>query len=214
MNTMRAHQLQRRRCVQIVTFMLMSAVVFLGFAQSFFLGFYTSNDGYQSLMEAVMSMLRLTTGDVDYEALNRTNTVLAPLLYTLSLFVLGFVWTSLLLAIVINAYYDEVNDVRPAPPRACRPNAGPPRQRGHRGASEVSWPHHLGRPPSIPAACCICCASCISRVSCMSPPLTAVVPCPHRVAALAVVIVCRPPAPCRQPGRPQCDHHQPSFMHA
>jgi F0F1-type ATP synthase membrane subunit a len=102
--------------VQIVVFILMSTVVFLGFAQSFFLGFYVTNEGFQTLQEALVSMVRFTSGDVDYDALKKTNTVLAPLLYTLALFVLGFVWTSLLLAIVINAYYDEINDVR----RSCR----------------------------------------------------------------------------------------------
>lgn len=89
----------------------MSTVVFVGFAQSFFLGFYVSNEGFQTLQEALVSMVRFTSGDVDYDALKRTNTVLAPTLYCLALFVLGFVWTSLLLAIVINAYYDEVTDV-------------------------------------------------------------------------------------------------------
>ena len=98
--------------MQIVVFIAMSAVVFVGFAQSFFLGFYVSNEGFQTLQEALVSMVRFTSGDVDYDALKRTNTVLAPTLYCLALFVLGFVWTSLLLAIVINAYYDEVNDVR------------------------------------------------------------------------------------------------------
>jgi Polycystin cation channel len=102
--------------VQICVFIAMSTVVFLGFAQSFFLGFYVSNEGFQTLAEALVSMVRFSSGDVDFEALKRTNTVLAPTLYCLALFVLGFVWTSLLLAIVINAYYDEVNDVRPCLP--------------------------------------------------------------------------------------------------
>jgi hypothetical protein len=99
--------------VQICVFIAMSTVVFLGFAQSFFLGFYVNNEGFQTLLEALVSMVRFSSGDVDFEALKRTNTVLAPTLYCLALFVLGFVWTSLLLAIVINAYYDEVNEVSP-----------------------------------------------------------------------------------------------------
>jgi hypothetical protein len=99
--------------MQIVSYILMSKVVFFGFAQSFFLGFYTSADGFQTLQEALMSMVRFTSGDVNFDDLQRSNTTLAPLLYTMALFVLSFVWTSLLLAIVISAYYLEVNDVRP-----------------------------------------------------------------------------------------------------
>jgi hypothetical protein len=56
--------------------------------------------------------VRFTSGDVNYMDLQRTNTILAPVLYMMALFVLAFVWTSLLLAIVLNAYYAEVNDVR------------------------------------------------------------------------------------------------------
>jgi hypothetical protein len=97
--------------VQIITYILMSTVVFFGFAHSFFLAFYTSTDGFQSLRESLMSMVRFTSGDVNYEKLQTSNTALAPLLYTMALFVLSFVWTSLLLAIVISAYYVEVNDV-------------------------------------------------------------------------------------------------------
>jgi F0F1-type ATP synthase membrane subunit a len=100
-------------CLQIITYILMSTVVFFGFAQSFFLGFYTSAEGFQTPQEALMSMVRFTSGDVNFDSLQRTNTTLAPLLYTMALFVLSFVWTSLLLAIVITAYYSEVADVRP-----------------------------------------------------------------------------------------------------
>jgi hypothetical protein len=100
----------------------MSTVVFLGFAQSFYLGFSSSNEGFQSVQESLMSMVRFTSGDVNYDELQRANNVLAPVLYTMALFVLAFVWTSLLLAIVLNAYYIEVSDVRlllpsPAPSR-------------------------------------------------------------------------------------------------
>lgn len=93
-------------------YIFMSTVVFLGFAQSFHLGFSSSNEGFQSMQESLMSMVRFTSGDVNYDALQRANTVLAPVLYTMALFVLAFVWTSLLLAIVLNAYYIEVSDVR------------------------------------------------------------------------------------------------------
>lgn len=156
--------------VQIVTFLLMSAVVFLGFAQSFFLGFYVSNEGFQSMLESLMSMLRFTTGDVDYEALNRTNTVLAPLLYTLSLFVLGFVWTSLLLAIVINAYYDEVNDVRLPPPLRRAPPHVPPLLPP---ASRAPYPPPsppIPLPSSSPPGSCSIHRSCCSLLAARLPP--------------------------------------------
>lgn len=45
-------------CMQIATYIAMSLVVFVGFAQSFFLGFYTSNEGFQSFQESLMSMVR------------------------------------------------------------------------------------------------------------------------------------------------------------
>ena len=70
-----------------------------------------------------MSMVRFTSGDVDFAALQEANSAVTPILYTLALVVLAFVWTSLLLAIVINAYYAEVADVRSRLCRCCSARA-------------------------------------------------------------------------------------------
>lgn len=59
---------------QIAVFFLISCVIFLAFAQCFFMAYYASVPGYQTFPQALMSVLRFTVLDFDYAALSRVRT--------------------------------------------------------------------------------------------------------------------------------------------
>ena len=56
---------------QIAVFFLISCVIFLAFAQCFFMAYYASVEGYQTYLQSIMSVLRFTVLDFDYEALSK-----------------------------------------------------------------------------------------------------------------------------------------------
>ena len=56
---------------QIAVFFLISCVIFLAFAQCFLMAYYATVPGYQSYGEALMSVLRFTVLDFDYDALSQ-----------------------------------------------------------------------------------------------------------------------------------------------
>jgi hypothetical protein len=54
----------------VFVFFIISFVIFLAFAQCFFMAYYASVDGYQSYQASIMSVLRFTVLDFDYQALS------------------------------------------------------------------------------------------------------------------------------------------------
>jgi hypothetical protein len=64
---------------QIAVFFLISCVIFLAFAQCFFLAYYASVPGYQSFWQSIMSVLRFTVLDFDYQALSNVSLHLSAL---------------------------------------------------------------------------------------------------------------------------------------
>jgi dolichyl-phosphate-mannose--protein O-mannosyl transferase len=59
-----------RAVPQVFVFFLISFVIFLAFAQCFFMAYYASVEGYQSYQASIMSVLRFTVLDFDYDALS------------------------------------------------------------------------------------------------------------------------------------------------
>ena len=66
----------------IAVFFLISCVIFLAFAQCFFVAYYATVPGYQTYWESLMSVLRFTVLDFDYDALSKVcyAVLLRPLL--------------------------------------------------------------------------------------------------------------------------------------
>ena len=56
---------------QVAVFFLISCVIFLAFAQCFFLAYFSSVPGYQTFWQSLMSVLRFTVLDFDYAALSK-----------------------------------------------------------------------------------------------------------------------------------------------
>jgi hypothetical protein len=52
-------------------FLLISSVIFLAFAQCFFMAYYGSVEGYQTFQASVMSVLRFTVMDFNYAAMSK-----------------------------------------------------------------------------------------------------------------------------------------------
>ena len=65
-----------RAVPQVFVFFLISFVIFLAFAQCFFMAYYASVEGYQSYQASIMSVLRFTVLDFDYDALSRVRPIL------------------------------------------------------------------------------------------------------------------------------------------
>jgi hypothetical protein len=63
---------------QIAVFFAISCVIFLAFAQCFFMAYYASVPGYQTFWQSVMSVLRFTVLDFDYQALSNVCFCSAP----------------------------------------------------------------------------------------------------------------------------------------
>lgn len=59
-----------RALPQVAAFFLISCVIFLAFAQCFFMAYYATVPGYQSFQASLMSVLRFTVLDFDYDALS------------------------------------------------------------------------------------------------------------------------------------------------
>ena len=55
---------------RVFVFVLISSVILLAFAQCFFMAYYASVDGYQSYQASIMSVMRFTILDFDYQALS------------------------------------------------------------------------------------------------------------------------------------------------
>lgn len=55
---------------QVAAFFLISCVIFLAFAQCFFMAYFASVPGYQTFQASIMSVFRFTVLDFDYQALS------------------------------------------------------------------------------------------------------------------------------------------------
>ena len=82
----------------------MSAVIFLAFAQTFYMVYNNTVPGYQNYWTSFMSVLRFTVGDYNYEALSLESPIVTPILFIVLLIIVFFVWVNLVIAIISNIY--------------------------------------------------------------------------------------------------------------
>lgn len=60
----------------ILVFMAMFAIVYLGFAQAFYIAFHVSVVGFRSMAQSFMSLFRSILGDFDFRQLEEQNWLL------------------------------------------------------------------------------------------------------------------------------------------
>ena len=98
---------------EIFYFLVIFAVIFVGFALAFQLGFGSDVEEYRSFTDSLMSLFRMLLGEFNYYALENSNRVLAPLFFTFYNVLVLFVLSNMFIAIVSGAYATAITESGP-----------------------------------------------------------------------------------------------------
>eukprot|EP01052_Picozoa_sp_SAG31_P001714 SAG31_NODE_58_length_29669_cov_20.244978_5_plen_138_part_00 len=92
-------------------FMVVLMIVLLGMSQGFHIAFGFDVEGYQTLENSVLSLLRMCVGDFDYEQLESSHYVVGPLLFWIFIILVFFILMSVFIALISQAYDEAREDV-------------------------------------------------------------------------------------------------------
>lgn len=98
--------------MELFYFMVIFFALFLGFAFAFYLAFGTDIWGYSSWGRAMLYLFQLLLGAVDYNALSRSNRLLAPVYLILYVLFVFFVLANVFIAIISASHEEALNQLR------------------------------------------------------------------------------------------------------
>jgi len=90
--------------LELLLFSLLFLIVVLGFAMSFYMAFGLDVHGYRTISNALLSLFQMVLGIFDYEELQASNRVLAPLLFSTFVVLVVLILMNIFLAILNDAF--------------------------------------------------------------------------------------------------------------
>jgi hypothetical protein len=99
-----------KAALNIIVFMIMFFIVFLGFSQAFFIAFGVDIKQYRDVIHSSYSLMLTIFGDFDFESLEGTNRVLGPVLFFSFMVLVTFVLLNMFLAIINDAFHEIQNE--------------------------------------------------------------------------------------------------------
>ncbi|CEM22072.1 unnamed protein product [Vitrella brassicaformis CCMP3155] len=88
----------------MVTFILFGIMVLLLFAMLFHTAFGANVEGFRSLGRSLVSLVRLTFGDFDYDPLHDSNQFMGPALFVLAMIMLALAMVNLFIAMMVDLW--------------------------------------------------------------------------------------------------------------
>lgn len=85
-------------------FTILFTIVFMSYAQSFYLAFGMDLEEFSNIMSSVFTLLKMMMGDMDLGAIRAANKYLGPLLFLSFVFIIFFILMNMFLAIVGEAH--------------------------------------------------------------------------------------------------------------
>eukprot|EP01006_Ploeotia_vitrea_P027204 TRINITY_DN60062_c0_g1_i1.p1 TRINITY_DN60062_c0_g1~~TRINITY_DN60062_c0_g1_i1.p1 ORF type:complete len:817 (-),score=74.02 TRINITY_DN60062_c0_g1_i1:414-2864(-) len=95
----------------LVFFLIIFMVVFFGFALSYHLAFGLDLAGYRTWWQAVNTLFLALLGDFDFESMQNSNRVLAPVLFWAYQLMLYFVLANMFIAIISGAHEEAKEEI-------------------------------------------------------------------------------------------------------
>lgn len=86
------------------SFSVMITIVLLGFGQAFFLAFGIDLVEYRTIVTSFTALLRMATGDFNYDAMERSHNTVGPGLFWLFIMMVFFIMVSAFISLISNAY--------------------------------------------------------------------------------------------------------------